>query len=258
MIYHYIKVVTQEHVCYLTLSRPDKRNAFTPTMVNEIDHALFQAETNSEIRLVVINAEGPVFCAGMDLNVFENPSLDKSNPYIQNKDISLGAAFAQLHKPSICIVEGDVYAGGFLIFLACTYVFAKPHVKFSLPEVKIGLFPFQVLASLLRHLPSNKALDMCIRACTYSALELKHMGIVFDLIEAQDDDNVKQLIHQLCLHAPLAIRKGFEAMEKLQELGESARYPYLLKALNDLKTSEDFKEGLVAQREKRMPNWKNK
>jgi len=258
MTYHYIKVSQRQHICYLTLSRAQKRNAFTPTMVNEIDHALARAEADPEVRLVIVNAEGPVFCAGMDLKAFEDPSKDEPNPHIQNREISLGAAFAQLHKPSICILEGDVYAGGFLIFLGCTYVFAKSEVNFSLPEVKIGLFPFQVLASLLKHLPPNKAMDMCIRTATKSAAQLKEMGLVYELITDSSDQKIEQLVSELCSNAPMAIKKGFEALEHLQELTDVDRYPYLLQTLQELRTSEDVREGLAAQREKRSPNWKNR
>ncbi|WP_293915979.1 MULTISPECIES: enoyl-CoA hydratase/isomerase family protein [unclassified Sphingobacterium] len=255
--YHFIRTDLTDHVFYLTLARPGKRNAFTPTMVNEIRHALQEANNDTAVRVVVIKAEGPVFCAGMDLKAFENPEADTINPDITNADISLGAVIAELNKPSVCIIEGDVYAGGFLIFLECTYVFAKQSVRFSLPEVRIGIFPFQVLASLLKHLPDAKAMDLCIRGTSFTASQAHELGLITDFVENEDDHKIKMLIADLIMGAPLAIKKGFEALKQIKELAATDRYAYLLKVLHELKESEDAKEGLAAQRDKRQPDWKN-
>lgn len=155
MTYNYIKTDITNFVFTLTLARPEKRNAFTPTMVNEIRHALVSANYDDRVKLVLINAEGPVFCAGMDLKTFNDPSLDIQNPHIVNKEISLGEVMEQLNKPSVAILEGDVIAGAFLLIANCTYVFAAEKVRFRLPELSIGLFPFQVMAGLLKVMPEK-------------------------------------------------------------------------------------------------------
>lgn len=254
MTYNFIKTKTENHVFNLTLARPEKRNAFTPTMVNEVNHALAFANSEREVRLVVINAEGPVFCAGMDLKTFENPELDHKNPEIENQNISLAKAISQLNKPSIAIVEGDVMAGGFLIILECTYVFAKKDIKFSLPEVKRGIFPFQVLGSLLKIMPQNKAMDLCISAKTFDTEEAKKLGIVYDFYSKE---NFESLQSTILSNAPLAITKGFEALKKLKELQDNEKLSYLLETLAELKISKDAQEGVTAFFEKRPPIWQN-
>ncbi len=254
MQYNFIKTKTEKHVFTLTLTRPEKRNAFTPTMVNEVNHALAVANADKQVRLVLINAEGPVFCAGMDLKAFTNPENDIPNPNIQNQNISLGAALAQLNKPSIAIVEGNVIAGGFLIVLECTYVFAKPEVMFSLPEVKIGIFPFQVLASLLKVMPQNKAMDLCISGLPFSVEKAKELGVVYDYLEK---DKLEKHIENITNNAPLAITRGFEALKSLSGLQEDEKFGYLLDSLNELKTSSDAQEGIKAMFDKRKPEWKN-
>lgn len=254
MTYNFIKTKTENHVFTLTLARPEKRNAFTPSMVNEVNHALSFANSEKEIRLVIINAEGPTFCAGMDLKTFENPELDFKNSEIENKNISLAQAVSQLNKPSIAIVEGDVMAGGFLIILNCTYVFAKKEVKFSLPEVKRGIFPFQVLGSLLKLMPQNKAMDLCISAKSFDTQEAINLGIVYDFYTEASFNNLQT---SLLSNAPLAISRGFEALKKLEELPESEKLEYLLEKLADLKKSKDAQEGIIAFFEKRPPVWQN-
>ncbi len=254
MHYHFIKTHTENHIFRLTLARPEKRNAFTPTMVSEINHAIKSANDDKDVRVVIIDAEGPVFCAGMDLKAFTNPENDTPNPLIENQSISLGEAMNQLNKPSIVLVEGNVIAGGFLIILECTYVFAKPGAQFSLPEVKIGIFPFQVLASLLKIMPQNKAMDLCISGQAFSAEEAKKMGIVYDFLETE---KVDLLVNNLVQNAPLAITRGFEALKALGEIKQSEKFQFLLDALNKLRDSEDAQEGIKAMFEKRKPEWRN-
>ena len=254
MKYNFIKTSIEHHIFKLTLARPEKRNAFTPTMVNEINYAIAQANLNKEVRLVLINAEGPVFCAGMDMKTFENPELDTLNPNIKNENISLANAIGQLNKPSIAIVEGDVIAGGFLIALECTYIFAAKEARFSLPEVKRGIFPFQVMASLIKYIPQNKVLDLCITARDITASQAKDLGIVYDFLE---EDKLTNLISIIVANAPKAISSGYEALKKMGSLSDKERITYLLQSLEDLKQTKDAKEGMAAFFEKRSPKWLN-
>jgi enoyl-CoA hydratase/carnithine racemase len=254
MKYNFIKTSIEHHIFKLTLARPEKRNAFTPTMVNEINYAIAQANLNKEVRLVLINAEGPVFCAGMDMKTFENPELDTLNPNIKNENISLANAIGQLNKPSIAIVEGDVIAGGFLIALECTYIFAAKEARFSLPEVKRGIFPFQVMASLIKYIPQNKVLDLCITAREITASQAKDLGIVYDFLE---EDKLTNLISIIVANAPKAISSGYEALKKMGSLSDKERITYLLQSLEDLKQTKDAKEGMAAFFEKRSPKWLN-
>lgn len=254
MIYNFIRTRKDGYVFTLTLARPEKRNAFTPTMVNEIDHALKVANTDKDVRVVVIDAEGPIFCAGMDLNAFRDPAADRPNPAVENRDLSLGEVMAQLNKPSVALVEGKVVAGGFLIVAECTFVLARPEVEFSLPEVKIGIFPFQVLASLLKILPPKKALQLCISGEPFSARQALEYGIVDDLLE---EGTAKRLIRRLAENAPLAVSRGFEVLKALDGVEPADRFRYLKAALDQLRDSQDAQEGIRALFEKRKPEWKN-
>jgi enoyl-CoA hydratase/carnithine racemase len=81
----------------------------------------------------------------------------------QKKKYTIGQIFISLHKPSIAKVEGDVYAGGFLLLCGVRFVLANRGLKFGLPEVKRGLYPFQVMAALMEVMPARKVLDWCVR-----------------------------------------------------------------------------------------------
>lgn len=231
-MYKYIKAEKREFQFILTLARSEKRNAFTPTMVNEIHHAFQIANKDDEIKVVIIKAEGPIFCAGMDLKTFENPDLDVTNPAIQNINISLGEVFDRLLKPSVAIVEGNVIAGGFLIILGCTYVFCHREVQFKLPELDIGLFPFQVMASLLKVMPEKKALQLCLQTAYFDALKAKEYGIVDGSLEEIDAEDFLQYFKD---KSSLAMMKGIEVLRILPNISPKDHFSYLKNVLDSLK-----------------------
>ncbi len=232
MAYHYIKVEKNDFRFVLTLARPEKRNAFTPTMVNEIAHAFKEANEDDRVKIVVIKAEGPVFCAGMDLKTFENPEADVRNPQIQNKEISLGEVFDSLVKPSIAIVEGDVIAGAFLIVLGCTYVYCAREVRFRLPELGLGIFPFQVMASLLKVMPEKKVLQLCLQTDYFSAWEARE----WDIVDAYlDEVDVEERIAAFGQINVKALQAGIRSFRVLPDIPQADRFAFLMKALGDLK-----------------------
>ena len=112
-----IKTQQDGNLFTITLNRAEKRNAFTPTMLQELAFALAFAHQSQDIWCVLLQAEGPAFCAGMDLSIFQNPALDIQNDSLPKpiKEITIGDAFKNLEKPCIAKVEGSVFAGGFLL-----------------------------------------------------------------------------------------------------------------------------------------------
>src|SRR5690606_32733490 len=171
-------------------------------------------------------AEGPVFCAGADLNSFL-ASVEATDRQIPEpiSEVNLGDAFAHLYKPSIAQVEGPVYAGGFLILTGTTLAYCVPTASFSLPEVKRGLWPMQVMASLLPVVPRRKVLEMCITGQPWRAEAALEMVLVSgDVAPGEIDDEDNNRAARSTNTAPLAIGAG---METLQTLGHySARSPW--------------------------------
>ncbi|MBD1424143.1 enoyl-CoA hydratase/isomerase family protein [Sphingobacterium arenae] len=237
--YQYIRIKKTDFRMEVTLARPEKRNAFTPTMVNEIAHAFQDANQDDSIKVVMLKAEGPVFCAGMDLKAFQNADLDIPNPHIENKDISLGEVFANLHKPSIAIVRGNVIAGAFLMIAGCTYVFCSENVQFRLPELNLGIFPFQVMASLMRVMSEKKMLQLCLHTDYFSARKAQEYGLVDGFLEEVDVEFFLTGFKDISSSAVVA---GFKAARELPSVASEKRYSFLLKKLYELKSSEDVKK----------------
>ncbi|WP_031528670.1 enoyl-CoA hydratase/isomerase family protein [Dyadobacter crusticola] len=257
----YITATLTGHIFTITLNRPEKRNAFTPTMAEEIIYALAYAHYEREVRCVVVQAAGKVFCAGADLNAFHDATVNQQNPTLPKirEDARLGDAFDALLKPAIAKVEGAVLAGGFLIICGCTFVVSTPGAIFSLPEVKRGIWPMQVMASLAKIVPERKALELAITGRGYTAGEALDFGLI-TAIEAEEeiDFEVDALADLICANAPLAIKAGISAFQQMKHVPESDRHTFLKGQLEALLQSEDAKEGVLAFKEKREPSWKGK
>ncbi|TYR37305.1 enoyl-CoA hydratase/isomerase family protein [Sphingobacterium phlebotomi] len=236
--YRYIKVNKIDFRMEVTLARSEKRNAFTPTMVNEIAHVFQNANDDDAVKVVVLKAEGPVFCAGMDLKTFENEHLDIRNPQLEHKNISLGEVFASLQKPSVAIVEGKVIAGAFLIIAGCTYVFCSKNVQFRLPELNLGIFPFQVMASLMQVMPEKRMLQLCLHTDYFSAQKAMEYGLVDGFLEEVYIEGFLARFKDISSSAVVA---GFKAARELPSIAIEKRYDFLLKSLDALKSSEDVK-----------------
>lgn len=232
MHYKYIKTAKQGYQFILTLARPEKRNAFTPTMVNEVAHALEEANQDPAIKVVLLKAEGPVFCAGMDLKAFQNPEADVTNPAIVNRDISLGEVFDRLTKPSIAVVEGDVIAGAFLFALGCTYTYCKRDVRFRLPELVLGIFPMQVMASLLKVMPQKKVLQLCLNTDYFSSDTALQYGIVDGFLEETD---LEGIIASFANFRVEVLQEGIAALRDLEEVAPKDRFAFLKERLERLR-----------------------
>lgn len=236
MNYFFIKTTQQDFVFKITLARPAKRNAFTPAMVNEIGHAIAIANQNAQVKLVIFDAEGPVFCAGMDLQTFQNPSLDTPNPAVQQQTISLGEVMNQLLKPSVALIEGDAIAGAFLLFANCTYVYCLKSVRFRLPELAIGLFPFQVMASLLKVMTEKKMLQLCLQTDYFSSDKALEYGLVDGFLE---DLVLADFIASFKDLSSAALLAGIQAAKQLPMVPLQDRYSFLLESLSALRNAKE-------------------
>lgn len=259
--FKYLKTTHDGNSFTITLNRPEKRNAFTPGMVDEITFALEYANRNNDVWCINVDAEGPVFCAGMDLLVFQNRDLDErsSSLPIPVKEANLGEAFSELRKPAIAKVLGDVLAGGFLIVAGCTFVVSSSSACYCLPEVKRGIFPMQVMASLMQIMPKRKVIELCILGKNYTAEEALSLGLVTHLADPEQVDRTCETLCATILNnSPFAIQKGMDALNTLLNHRPANQYTYLLEQLKQLQGSEDAKEGIEAFKEKRTPRWQNK
>jgi len=256
----HLLVEENNHLLTITLNRPEKKNALNPVLFKEIAFALNYAHHNHEIWAVVIAAKGDVFCAGADLKAFSGQTEDTVSTVPEPKgEIVMGDVFTGLHKPCIAKVHAPVFAGGFLIICGCTHVIAATNTTFSLPEVKRGLFPFQVMQSMLQIMPPRAVLDFCIRAKSANAEEAQELGLVSKVVESVNlDSEVQALVDEIFQYSPSAIRLGLQAFDNLKNIPVADAHKYLKEMLGKAIQTEDAAEGMMAFMQKRKPEWKGK
>jgi enoyl-CoA hydratase/carnithine racemase len=246
------------HVLTITLNRPEKKNALNPTLIAELAFALSYAHHARSVRVVVLAAAGDVWCAGMDLKALQS-SAEASTSTVPPPagTVRLGELMAAFGKPCVARVHAPVYAGGVLLVAGATHVVASEEAAFGLPEVKRGLFPFQVLDSLLQlGLPTRPVLDWCLRGTTLRAAEAQALGLLTRCVaEAELDEAVGYLVAELVAVSPTAQQYGLRAYQALRTLPAAERQAYLFEQFQQIQQTADAREGLVAFAEKRPPVW---
>ncbi|OIN57241.1 enoyl-CoA hydratase-related protein [Arsenicibacter rosenii] len=252
----FVRTTLVDHVFTITLNRPAKKNALHPPMLHELAYAMAFAHYTTDVWLVVLAADGDTFCAGMDLKSLVSGNADGASVPEPSGPVRLGELMAGLHKPCIARVQGPVYAGGFLLVAGSTYVVAAGNATFSLPEVKRGLFPFQVMASLMEIMPARTVLDLCLRAHTLTAQDAAALGLVTQVVDQPAlDAAIATLVTELKQYSPAAMQFGLRAYQQLKSLPPDQQQAFLHQQFQLIQQTADAKEGMTAFLEKRPPVW---
>ena len=195
--FHFLKIEEENGIFYLTLNRANKKNALHPQMINEIAFCFNYISKNDSIRLVIIKSTGDTFSAGADLKALKN-NIEPHHSSIPepSKKIIIGNLFNSLYKPKLAVVQGNVYAGGCLIVAGCNYVISFDNITYSLPEVKRGIFPLQVMESLSHIIGLKKTIDWCIRGYKIDTNKAFSWGIVDEI--CKDDEVEKSINNWIC------------------------------------------------------------
>lgn len=180
-------------VRYITLDRPEKRNALNDELVAALKNALRDADGEADLRAVVIRGAGKDFCSGADLSALQKIA---SASYEENLEDarSLAELFAlprSMKLPVIAAVHGRALAGGCGLATACDLVLATESAVFGYPEVKIGFVPAIVMAFLRRNVSEKRAFELSTRGFEFTAREAYEIGLVNKIFrEAAFDGDV--------------------------------------------------------------------
>lgn len=240
-------------VLWLTINRAEKRNAMSPAVLAGLGQAIAGAQHDRTIRAMVITGAGDrAFCAGADLQSGKAFKFDYSEPY---------AGFANLLRmarqstvPMVARINGACMAGGMGLMAMCDLVVAHPKAIFGLPEVKVGVFPAQVLSVLGQLLPRRVLARMCITGEPISA----EQALRYDLVNSVDEDldaAVQRLLDEILDKSPAAIRRGLYTMKKIEAMSFEESMAFTESQIALFALTDDAAEGQLAFREKRKPLW---
>ena len=246
------KIKESNNILTITLNRPEKKNALNNVMVNEICYLLAYAKQERSVRVVIIAAEGDIFCAGADLR---REKSESNVPKLEGAD-DISLMLRHLYKPVICKIQGSVLAGALLMVTNSTHAVAVKDAKFSAPEILRGLWPHMVMAGLFRVMPKRAGLDFVMRGQPIDAKKAKEWGLINELVESNElDEYVENLSVELSSLAPGTMQFGLEAYEKQDSMAFDEALPFLQKQIAKTFEGSDAKEGIAAFLEKRKPNW---
>jgi enoyl-CoA hydratase/carnithine racemase len=244
------------HALWLTIDRPARRNAISPAVIAGIAAGLREAQADDAIRAVVITGAGDqAFCAGADLSKGSGSfQFDPSRPHLEYADLLRQAWTCTV--PMIARVNGHCLAGGMGLFALCDLAVAADHASFGLPEVKVGVFPAQVL-SVLQHLIGPRLLaELCLTGEPFDAHRAERIGLVNHVVPAGElDAKTEWLVARVVDKSPTANRRGKAMMRAAFDMSFEQAISYLESQIVTLALTEDAKEGRAAFVEKRAPNW---
>jgi enoyl-CoA hydratase/carnithine racemase len=246
------------HAFWITINRPEKRNALNASVISGIVDGYRRAHEDTDVRVIVLTGTGTkAFCAGADLQPGAGFAFDLSQPNLAYADMLRAAQNAT--KPTIARVNGVCMAGGIGLLCMTDMAVASDDVVFGLPEVKVGVFPMQVLSLLQSIAPPRLVREWCFTGEPFNASEAKEAGLLNHVVPAAElDAKVEWLVGRLIDKSPTAIRRGKYAMRALASMSFDQGIAYTESQIAVLAMTQDAKEGLAAFAEKRKPVWTGK
>ena len=260
MSYHTVQVAYEGRVATLTLNRPEKRNAISFELIDELLQALDEVAKSDAIVLIVTGA-GKAFCSGMDLDNLKALLGRTPEQTLQDSEtmVRLFRSLYEFPKVTIAAVNGPAIAGGTGLALLCDFTLAVPDAKFGYTEVRIGFVPAIVSTFLLRQIGEKQARDLLLTGRILGADEAAKMGLINEIVPA---DNLMARARELA--ALLTDNSASSLRATKQLLTDHARGEldsHIEAAVREnaaIRSTADFREGITSFLEKRKPVWTGK
>ena len=246
-------------VARIWLNRPELRNAFDELVIHELSEAFSLAGAASEVRVIVLGANGPAFCAGANLNW-----MRRAAEFTHEQNLADAGGLAEMlrtihqsPKPVIARVQGDVYAGGMGLVAACDVAVSVDSAWYCLSEVKIGLIPATISPYVLRAMGTRAAQRYFLSAERFSAAEAHRIGFVHEVVAADAlDAKVADIVKAFTSASPAAVRACKQLIADVagREI-DHALIEKTVQGIADIRASEEGREGVQAFLQKRKPSW---
>jgi methylglutaconyl-CoA hydratase len=255
--YTTILVADEDGVRRITLNRPERRNAMTPEMQEELILAMEDAAA-SDCRVVVFAGAGEAFCAGLDLSALQGMN-DKSAAEHTTDAQRIARLFRTLYelpKPTIAVVRGAAIAGGTGLATMCDFTLAAPGAKFGYTEVRIGFVPAVVSAFLVLQIGEKQARDLLLTARLFTSEEALRLGLVNEVVEMERlEARALELVGVLKANSPEALAATKRLLATQNKAWLDSAIAAALAANAVARGTHDFREGVAAFLEKRKPLW---
>jgi len=246
-----------EGVATITLNRPQQRNALSRELMAVLHDELEQIHTDPSVRVVVLAANGPAFCAGHDLKEIRANSDEHFFADLFRLCSKMMMRIVTLRQPVIARVHGIATAAGCQLVASCDLAVAEENTRFATPGVNIGLFCSTPMVALSRNVGRKQAMEMLLTGDMISTETALSFGLINKAVPADDlDATVAEFANKIASKSPLTLAIGKEAFYRQLDMGMEEAYGYASEVMTRNMMAKDAAEGIDAFIEKRQPVWK--
>ena len=258
--YKTVQYAEAQSITTITLNRPDKRNAISYELIDDLISALKQA-ASSAAQIVILTGAGKAFCSGMDLDNLKQLTgrTHEQNVVDSETMASLFRTLYDFPKPTIAAVNGAAIAGGTGLATLCDFTLAVPEAKFGYTEVRIGFVPGIVSSYLIANVGEKRARDLLLTGRLFDAEEAHKLGLLNEIVALdQLMPRALQLAAQLMENSPASLRTTKALLSSYTKEQLDRQLTNAIKENAGIRQTADFKEGITSFLEKRKPTWAKK
>lgn len=260
MSYHTVQLAYEGRVATLTLNRPEKRNAISFELIDDLVRALDEVAKSDAIVLILTGA-GKAFCSGMDLDNLKAllGCTQEQNLQDSEKMVRLFRSLYEFPKVTIAAVNGPAIAGGTGLALLCDFTLAVPDAKFGYTEVRIGFVPAIVSTFLLRQVGEKQARDLLLTGRIFGSEEAARMGLINEVVPVEHlMARARELAALLMENSASSLRATKQLLTDHARLELDAHIDAAVRENAAIRSTADFREGITSFLEKRKPVWTGK
>lgn len=259
MSYKTILVDDNPPIRTITLNRPERRNAMTREMQDELIEVLEKTAEGS-FRVLILTGAGEAFCSGLDLSELQTMQQKSAADHRTDAEriARLFIALRELPIPTIAAVHGPAIAGGTGLAMACDFTLATPASKFGFTEVRIGFVPALVSAFLSLQVGEKRCRDLLLTGRLFEAAEAQQIGLVNEVVQHGElMTRAQGLGEALLANSPESIKATKRLLVEQNRAWLDMAVAAALEANAASRETADFREGVSAFLEKRKPKWRN-
>ena len=254
-----VQYEVKDRVGYITLNRPEKRNALSYEMVSEIKLAFMNAEADKECKVIVIKGSGEAFCAGADLAYLQKLQTNTFDENLADSRhlMELFQFIYHSNKVVISQINGPALAGGCGLASVCDFSFATPESTFGYTEVKIGFVPAIVMVFLVRKVAEKNAREMLLTGDVFKADKALQYGLINYIIEPDElDDVVYKFAQKLCNQTSIqSVELIKEMLANVQSMDVNEALEYAAQTNAKARATDDCKRGIATFLNKEKLSW---
>ena len=256
---NFVEINVKNRIGFITLNRPEKRNALSAGMVSELKEAFSQIEREESVKVVILGANGSVFSAGADLDYLQQL---QQNTYEEN--LSDSRLFKELllkiylfPKPVIAQIQGHAIAGGCGLITVCDFAFSLPEAKFGYTEIRIGFIPALVMVFLLRKIGEARARQLLVSGKLITADDALSNNLINKIVDADHLEEKVELFARELIEKNSATSMGItkKMIAEVQSMPLNEALDYASEMNAKARATKDCQRGIAAFLNKEKIMW---